>query len=316
MLKLLSLFSGIGAFEKALDNLKIPYELVNFCDVDKYASASYCAIHNVSNKLNLGDITKVDISKLEKGQADLITYGFPCQDISLAGKQAGFQKDGQLTRSGLFFYASAIIGKIQPKYAIAENVKALTSKKFANEFKLVLDTLEQLGYNNYWQVLNAKDYGMPQNRERVFIVSIRKDVDDGKFEFPNPFKLNLKLKDLLESEVDEKYYLSDKTFKHYQRDFGSKGKEISTNGICSTLTAAMGNGGGNVPILQDSTNRMRKLIPKECWRLMGFDDEDFEKAKAVPMSNTQLYKQAGNSIVVNVIEEIYKRLFKGSENNE
>lgn len=241
MLKLLSLFSGIGAFEKALDNLKIPYELVNFCEFDKYASASYCAVHNVPNTLNLGDITKVDISKLEKGQADLITYGFPCQDISLAGKQAGFEKDGKLTRSGLFFYATSIIGRIQPKYAIAENVKALTSKKFTNEFKLVLDTLEQLGYNNYWQVLNAKDYGIPQNRERVFIVSIRKDIDDGKFEFPKPFKLHLKLKDLLESEVDEKYYLSEKALNGaLQTNFCAsklENKLPQEDGCCRTLCA-------------------------------------------------------------------------------
>lgn len=213
MLKLLSLFSGIGAFEKALDYLDVPYELVNYCEIDKYASKSYSLIHNVSEDKNLGDVTKVDTSKLPK-DIDLITYGFPCQDISLAGKQKGFADDeGNITRSGLFFQALRIIEDCKPKIAIAENVKNLVSKKFKIEFNIVLNSLEAAGYNNYYKVLNAKDYGIPQNRERVFIVSIRKDIDTHNilepFHFPEPFELKLRLKDMLEDEVDEKYYLSD-----------------------------------------------------------------------------------------------------------
>lgn len=209
-MKLLSLFSGIGAFEKALENLKIPYELVNYCEIDKYASKAYSLIHNVSENMNLGDITKVDTSKLPK-DIDLITYGFPCVDISLAGKQKGFfNEDGSKTRSGLFFEALRIIEDTKPKVCIAENVKNLVSKKFSDQFQIVLQSLEKIGggYNNYYKVLNAKDYGIPQNRERVFIISIRKDIDNGKFEFPTPFKLELRLKDMLEDEVDEKYFLS------------------------------------------------------------------------------------------------------------
>lgn len=165
-MKLLSLFSGIGAFEKALAKMNIHYELVNYCEIDKYASKSYAAIHNVSEELNLGDITKVNTNKLPKN-IDLITYGFPCQDISLAGKQQGFEnKDGSTTRSGLFFEALRIIESTKPKVAIAENVKNLVSKKFTKEFKIVLTSLEEAGYNNYWQVLNAKNYEIPQNRER------------------------------------------------------------------------------------------------------------------------------------------------------
>lgn len=220
--------------------MQIPYNLVNYCEIDKYASKSYSAVHGVPESLNLGDITKVDTSKLPR--IDMISYGFPCQDISLAGKQKGLklvcgkcntvheisedevkkiligqpifcEKCGEefdLTRSGLFFQALRIIKDTKPKVAIAENVKNLTSKKFKEQFDIVLDSLEQAGYNNYWQVLNAKDYGIPQNRERVFIVSIRKDIDTGAFKFPEPFELELRLKDLLESEVDEKYYLSEK----------------------------------------------------------------------------------------------------------
>ena len=207
-MKYLSLFSGIGAFESAMKNLNIPFDLVGFSEIDKYAVKSYCAIQNVSNSLNLGDITKIDETKLPK--VDFITYGFPCQDISLAGKQQGlFNEDGSKTRSGLFFDALRIIEHTQPMVAIAENVKNLTGKKFAEQFKIVLESLESAGYNNYWKVLNAKDYGIPQNRERVFIISIRKDVDTGIFEFPEPYPLKLRLKDMLEDVVDEKFYLSD-----------------------------------------------------------------------------------------------------------
>lgn len=229
-MKVLSLFSGIGAFEKALDNLGVPYELAGYCEIDKYASKSYSTIHSVPESMNLGDITKIDAKKLPK-YIDLITYGFPCQDISLAGKQKGlFNADGTQTRSGLFFEALRIIEETQPCVAIAENVKNLTSKKFALQFKIVLDSLKAAGYNNYWQVLNLKDFGIPQNRERVFIVSIRKDIDNGQFKFPTGFPLELRLKDMLEDEVDERYYLP------------NHGTVISEKGLSSTLTTNKGEG--------------------------------------------------------------------------
>lgn len=198
-MNVLSLFSGIGAFEKSLDNLGVIYKLIGFSEIDMYAVKSYCAIHNVAESKNLGDITKIDETALSKN-IDLITYGFPCQDISIAGIQKGlFNGDGTQTRSGLFFEALRIIEATQPKVAIAENVKNLTSKKFERQFKNVLESLEAAGYNNYWQVLNAKDYGIPQNRERVFIVSIRKDIDNGTFKFPEPYPLTRTLQDLLEN---------------------------------------------------------------------------------------------------------------------
>lgn len=210
MLNVLSLFSGIGAFEKALDNLGIPYKLLAYCEIDKYASKAYSIIHNVPEEMNLRDVTKIDFLDIEE-RVDLITYGFPCQDISNAGKQKGFtDENGERTRSGLFFEALRIIDDYRPKFAIAENVKALTSKRFTEEFKTVLESLEEVGYVNYWAVLNSKDYGIPQNRERVFIISIRKDIDKG-FTFPEAIPLTLKLKDMLEDEVDDKYYLSDST---------------------------------------------------------------------------------------------------------
>lgn len=208
MLNVLSLFSGIGAFEKALDNLNIPYNLLAYCEIDKYASKAYSLIHGVPEEKNLQDVAKVDESDIED-RVDLITYGFPCQDISIAGKRKGFtDENGERTRSGLFFEALRIIEDYYPKFAIAENVKALTSKKFSEEFKTVLNSLEEAGYNNYWQVLNAKNYGIPQNRERVFIISIRKDIDKG-FVFPNARPLKLTLEDILETNAGAEYYLSD-----------------------------------------------------------------------------------------------------------
>ena len=209
MLRVLSLFSGIGAFEKALENLNIEHEVLAYCEIDKYASKAYSIIHDIPESKNLIDVTKVDILDIEDS-VDLITYGFPCQDISNAGKQRGFtDEDGNRTRSGLFFEALRIIDDYKPKFAIAENVKALTSKKFSEEFKTVLESLQEVGYNNYYAVLNAKDFGIPQNRERVFIISIRKDIDKG-FTFPEPIPLEVRLKDLLEENVDESYYLSEK----------------------------------------------------------------------------------------------------------
>lgn len=172
MLNVLSLFSGIGAFEKALTNLKVPFNLLAYCEIDKHASKSYSAIHGVPENMNLWDVTKVDFLDIYE-IVDLITYGFPCQDISIAGQQKGFtDEDGNRTRSGLFFEALRIIEDFNPKFAIAENVKALTSKKFANEFRIVLESLEAAGYNNYFAVLNAKDYGIPQNREREYLLSL------------------------------------------------------------------------------------------------------------------------------------------------
>lgn len=346
---------------------------MNFCEIDKYASKSYCAIHGVSEQINLRDVSTVNTAELH--DVNLITYGFPCQDISQAGHQKGFfDENGNVTRSGLFFAALKIIKDTKPEYAIAENVKALTSKKFTTEFATVLESLEQAGYNNYYKVLNAKDFGVPQNRERVFIVSIRKDIDF-KFTFPVGEPLNLRLADLLENEVDPKFYLSDEQIKRIktssylqdQRRIQNKdpkcvkvkqvfnlidngsgfsnpqtGRVYATDGLSPCLNTMQGGGrepkilkvgncnpsgtGCNGDVFSSkglaatiTTNKgegqkvatdefkIRKLTPLECWRLMGFDDEDFEKAKAAGISNSQLYKQAGNSIVVNVLQAIFRQ---------
>ena len=210
MIKVNELFSGIGAFRKALERLNIPHEIVGISEIDKYAIKSYEAIYGATR--NYGDISKVD--KLD--YADLWTYGFPCQDISVVGQQKGIIK-GE-TRSGLLYevqrlLTTSAIDNELPKYLILENVKNLVGKRFKADFDSWLDWLDGIGYNNYWQVLNAKDYGIPQNRERVFVVSIRKDIDKG-FSFPQPVPLNTTMADFLEDEVDEKYYISDTYIKY------------------------------------------------------------------------------------------------------
>ena len=201
-LKILELFGGIGACSKALERLGIDYEIADYVEIDKYAVKSFNAIHNTN-------FEPQDITKWDKDiEVDLIMHGSPCQDFSLAGKQAGGDKDSG-TRSSLMYETIRIVEKLKPKYVIWENVKNLLSKKHRHNFDAYLETMEQLGYVNYYQVLNAKDYGIPQNRERVFTISIRKDINK-VFTFPPKQELKLKLKDMLEDEVDEKYYLSDK----------------------------------------------------------------------------------------------------------
>lgn len=164
-MRLLSLFSGIGAFEKALANLGIPYETAGWCEIDTKAAMAYAAVHGADPALNLRDVRTVDPAAV--GPVDLITYGFPCQDISSAGRQAGLtHEDGTVTRSGLFFEALRLIRELRPRYAIAENVKALLNRKMAPAWQAVQDGLRVAGYVQYHAVLNAKDYGLPQQRER------------------------------------------------------------------------------------------------------------------------------------------------------
>lgn len=200
-LKVLELFGGIGACSKALERLGIDYEIADYVEIDKYAVKSFNAMHNTNFEPQ--DICNWD----KKIEVNLIMHGSPCQDFSLAGKQAGGD-EGSGTRSSLMYETIRIVEKLKPKYVIWENVKNVISKKHKHNFDNYLSKMEELGYTNYWQVLNAKDYGIPQNRERVFTISIRNDINKG-FTFPLKQELKLKLKDILENEVDEKYYLSE-----------------------------------------------------------------------------------------------------------
>lgn len=357
MIQYLSLFSGIGAFEKALENLRIDFNLVGYSEIDTYADMAYSLIHKIPRSKNLGDITKID-EKLIPLPIDLITYGFPCQDISIAGNQQGlFNEDGTKTRSGLFFDALRIIEYTRPKIAIAENVKNLVSKRFKKQFDIVLQALDEAGYNNYFKVLDAKDYGIPQSRKRVFIVSIRKDIDGGIFEFPEPIEPKLRLIDMLEETVDEKYYLSDREITYMNREvkdgrthWDFKHHSDITDKYCKCLTANMmkgvpynvlrigsvdlnghdlykrvyhpygcsptiptGQSGNTIPKIPVG-NVARKFTPKECFRLMGFEDSDWQVLVDNKISDSQLYKMAGNSIVVDVVEELLCMIF--DNNNE
>ena len=385
-MRVLELFGGIGACTTALRRIGVDVEVADYVEIDKYAVASY-------NAINGTDFEPQDICTWDKNiEVDLIMHGSPCQDFSVAGKQAGGDV-GSGTRSSLMYETIRIVGKLRPKYVVWENVKNLLSAKHRHNFEAYLETMKALGYTNYYQVLNAKDYGIPQNRERVFTISIL--GEHKPFKFPNREPLELRLKNLLEDEVEEKYYLSKKMIDFFYRNeqkqkekgngfrFGvSDGNVIakavttraggrmddnfikcvqvgtldmkgmdcvkrvySGEGLSPTLTdmqggnrqpkiitatAMRGRYKGNKTeqqietsnreyanaittvqkdsLISDNT-RVRKLTPKECWRLMGFSDEDFEKAAKVN-SNTQLYKQAGNSIVVNVLEKIFINLLK------
>lgn len=202
MLRVLELFAGIGACSSALKRLNIEHEIVDAVEIDKYAIASFNAIHDTNFETQ-------DICEWDKDvEVDLIMHGSPCQDFSLAGKQAGGDI-GSGTRSSLMYETIRIVGKLRPKYVIWENVKNVLSAKHKHNFDNYLTAMQSLGYTNYYEVLNAKDYGVPQNRERVFTVSIL----NGNFEFPPKQELKLRLKDILEDEVDSKYYLSDKMMK-------------------------------------------------------------------------------------------------------
>jgi len=204
MLRILELFSGIGACSTALDRLGIEHEIVDAVEVDRWALRSFNAIHGTNFETQ-------DIRLWDKDlDCDLIMHGSPCQDFSVAGKQAGGDEHSG-TRSSLMYETLRIVEKIRPRYVIWENVKNILSRKHRHNFDNYLERMEQLGYRNYYQVLNAKDYGIPQNRERIFVVSI---IGAFGYKFPEKQELKLKLKDMLEEQVDEKYYLSGKMMKY------------------------------------------------------------------------------------------------------
>lgn len=353
-IKVIELFAGIGSQAMALRNIGINYEIIGISEIDKFAFKSYEAIHGKT--CNFGDITKIS----ELPYCDLLTYSFPCQDLSVAGKQKGIDKG---TRSGLLLEVKRLLLKSKengtlPKYLLMENVKNLVGKKFIGDFEKWLSFLNSLGYYSNWEVLNAKDYGIPQNRERVFVIS---SLENMHYKFPKPSELKSKMKDLLEEKVDDKYYLSEKYLKCFSdmknrngftrgerfnprkleecntafaittragsrptdnfiiqlgnlkntESFGGNphtGRVYSPDGISPCLNTMQG-GGLEPKILQSEDYKIRKLTPLECWRLMGFRDLDYYAAKSVGISDAQLYKQAGNSIVVTVLEAIFRNLF-------
>ena len=363
-MKVLSLFSGIGATEKALERENIPFDLVNYCEIDKYASKAYSLIHNIDESKNLGDITKIKVEDIP--YCDMISHTSPCQSFSAAGKGGGGKRDSG-TESSLMWYSVDIILKMKPKIVLWENVANVLSKKHFPVFQEYLSTLEDAGYINSYSILDAKDFGIPQSRKRIFCISRL----NNRFSFdsiktsPSP-----KLCDIMEKEVDSKYYMTDEQLKRiynwkaFERPLR---KVLGVNSISSTLTARgagewrsgiklysekfdnttdvdlfIGNGALRTRVISDNEQGaklelrkgdisnclttiptdnvvyndlgIRRFTPKECFRLVGFDDEDYEKVK--DFSDSRLYKMAGNSIVVNVLQAIFKELFRCEGRNK
>jgi len=335
-MKVIELFSGIGSQTQALKNIGIKHEVIGISEIDKYAVKVYEQLHGKVN--NFGDITKIE----NLPYCDLLTFSFPCQDLSISGKQLGIK---QGTRSGLLFEVERLLNGMteKPKYLLLENVKNLISKKFYNQYQDWLNKLSNFGYVNYSMLLNAKDYGIPQNRERVFCVSIRNDVNKF-FWTPEKVKLTLKLKDILENEVDEKYYLSKKLIEGFKnksirrQDLNYKFNPLNKNeDYCQTLTSRYYKQSSSDPYIIDDffksrdiriykqysptvkldverqlkvieKSNIRRLTPLECFLLMGFKKEEFDKITDI--SDTQKYKLAGNAICVDVLEKIFYNLFK------
>ena len=329
-------FSGIGAPEMALKYLGIDHKSVFACEIDKYARQSFEQLHNPTTFYN--DITRRNHKEID--QLDLYIAGFPCQAFSMAGNRKGFDE----ARGTLFFNVAEFIQINQPKVFVLENVKGLLSHDKGRTFQTIVDILSNgggtqngqisldmfddgLGYHIYWQVLNTKHYGIPQNRERIFIVGFK---EFRKFSFPKKIPLSIKLKDILQNQVDNKYYLSDKktknlinqTFNKHKSDLvvhnlqqrsanrpaikknknaGGSGHLSKSDGTTYCLDA---------PNLQaiEKQQKIRKFTPLETWRLQGFKDEDFYKVKDV--SCTQLYKQSGNTITVNVLMHLFNKIYE------
>ncbi len=296
------------------------YELINFCEFDENAEKSYCAIHNVPNNKNLGDITKVK----ELSGCDFLSYGFPCQDISTVGNRSGIK---QGTRSGLLYEVERLLGnnKYKPKFLLMENVKALTEKNHIYDFKRWLEKLNDFGYINYWQVLNSSDYNIPQNRNRVFCLSIRKDINNG-FEFPLPLPLINTLDKFIDNSINENLYgqIPLNSHQEWKQEMYERYIEAS-NGICSGVYTNQSKSFGFRPPLAHLAktlkanafdvgfvkgNLVRNFTDLEYWKLQGFSENDYNLAKNVVIKPNILKKQAGNSITINVLVEIYKQIYK------
>ena len=354
------MFAGFGGASFSLKKAGIDFECVGFSEIDKDAIRNYIQNHSCHHIINYGDCTKIDTNELP--DFDLLTGGFPCQSFSAAGKRMGEQD----TRGTLFHEIIRIAEVKKPKYILLENVKGLTTKRHKQTFTKMLSELSRIGYYVQWKVLNSKDYGIPQNRERVFFVCFRNYVDCAKFRWPCQEILKIFLKDILEEDVDEKYFLkkekSDELIKDliFKQKFSKKERKIiqlnkpshsnnrvyDPNGISPTLRS-MSSGGNIQPFIIASrgryvknkdnkkitkqnaeprfdglTNtitsvqkdnyvadklRVRKLTEKECFRLMGFLDDQI---KLKDIKKTQKYKLAGNGWDINLISKILKEMIR------
>lgn len=365
-MKFLDLFAGIGGFRLGME--AAGHECVGFCEIDKFARASYKAIHDTEGEIELHDITEVSDDTIRGiGHVDVICGGFPCQAFSIAGARRGFED----TRGTLFFEIARFASILRPKYLFLENVKGLLNHDRGNTFEVILSALDELGYDVEWQVLNSKNFGVPQNRERVFIIGhLRGKRTRGVFPFgssgtevdmENEQSTNtltarygaaqsngsyiieseqkaLKLAKMQDSKIIQRGHGYNQGGEHdiaptltsnsYHENNVLRVKTATAQGYAEaeigdsvnlahpnskTRRGRVGKGQANTLLTGESQGvvtphfRIRKLTPRECWRLQGFPDWAFDKAQAVN-SNSQLYKQAGNSVTVNVIEAIAKEL--------
>lgn len=308
-----SFFSGVGGIELGFE-LTGKFETIWANEIDKFASETYKL--NFKSKLIVGDIKEIESKDVPK--SDIIVAGFPCQAFSVAGYKKGFEDD----RGVLFFDLLRIIKDANPRVVFLENVKNLVGHDNGNTFRVIKEALEFHGYKVKDKVLNAKDYGnIPQNRERIYVVAFKDESDYRNFDYPSSIPLSLEIEDMLESNVtdpsffynEEKYgsfndikkgVTNSKTVYQWRRKYIRENK----SSVFPTLTANMGTGGHNVPLIL-SEGGIRKLTPRECFNIQGYP-RDYQLPR---ISNAQLYKQAGNSVVVPVIRRLAENIFKALE---
>ncbi|RMI73764.1 DNA (cytosine-5-)-methyltransferase [Streptococcus iniae] len=301
--KMIDLFAGIGGTRLGFQ-LTNEVETVFTSEWDKFAQKTYTT--------NFGDLPEGDITQINEltiPDHDILVAGFPCQAFSQAGKRLGFED----TRGTLFFDVARIIKAKRPKAFLLENVKNLKTHNKGNTYKTIISTLEDLGYSTSSVLFKARDFGVPQNRERIYIVGFDKtEVKNfNKFTFPQPFKIDTKLGNILQDNVDEKYTISDKLWDGHQRrkaEHKTKGNGFgyslfnAESPYTNTLSARYYKDGSEILIEQNNSNP-RKITPREAARLQGFPEEYI-----IPVSDTQAYKQFGNSVCVPAIHEIAKQM--------
>lgn len=305
-LKTIDLFAGVGGIRLAFEN--VGFKTVYANDFEPACKETY-DLNFAEPELHIEDINKVSISKLP--QFDVLLGGFPCQPFSIAGYRKGFKDKDQ---GNLFFRIAEILEKKKPSAFMLENVKNLKGHDNGNTFRKISEILSNLGYHFKAEILNSMSHGnTPQNRERIFIVGFLDKKKADSFEFPKEKDLTQKFTDLLEKDVDVKYYYKNKylypKLKNHVKDTNKvyqwRRKYVRENkkGVVPTLTANMGTGGHNVPIIKDRKG-IRKLTPKECFLMQGFP----KKFKLPDLADSKLYKQAGNSVTVKVVERIAKNM--------
>lgn len=327
-MRFLDLFAGIGGFRLGME--QAGHECVGHVEIDKFARISYNAIHQPKegefDGTNITKITDDDFRSL-RGRVDCICAGFPCQAFSIAGKRRGFED----TRGTMFFEVARATKQIQPRFLLLENVRGLLSHDKGETFGTILRTLDELGYDAEWNVLNSKNFGVPQNRERVFIVGYLRrtsrpevfpvgendtisDISEQSDESQSQTQLCTTINTKFGGRADDTFVFQLGNIVENQNTFGGnpqRGRVYSPDGISPCLNSMQGGGLEPkivVPLDIDGQLSIRKLTPRECWRLQGFPDWAFDRAKEAGISDSQLYKQAGNSVTVNVIYEIAKKL--------